>query len=430
MKKSLKIILFAIAAILAAGIIGVLIYNNSTPVKYNRQLDLGNKYLTEQDYEQAKVAYEQAIEIDPMGVEAYAGLADVYIAQGEYENALNTLKTGIELTADEGLAIKIVDVYLSLAEVYASQGDEQRAIEVLTEGYELTGDERLEEKLQELTAQIEKAKSEEIKQAVRAQLEEIREVATVSMHHKWGNGVYGNHLTDTQINELCMPYVELLESYREIYSEDSNMGETPDAPNWKYLFELYIGMGEWEKCLEVRKQLYEITSNEYYLPEETTIYTTKGSNSYNEYGQALSDEAVFDDNEKHSTYTYNENGQMVHEETISSIVDERCGTGKCLLTRSFSYDTEGRVCEAVLETVREYADGCSEKSIYISVYEYDNAGFVVHNEEQKYINGGLCFIAKSFSDATIDSYGVPVYGTAGGYEREEYANSVDLLRHY
>ena len=110
MKKTQKIILFAVAAILAAGIIGILIYNNSTPVKYNRQLDLGNKYLAEQDYEQAKVAYEQAIEIDPMGVEAYIGLADVYIGLNKYEPALSILQKGFELIGDERLEIKIKEI--------------------------------------------------------------------------------------------------------------------------------------------------------------------------------------------------------------------------------------------------------------------------------------------------------------------------------
>ena len=107
MKKIQKIILFVVAAALVAGTIVILFYNNSTPVMYNKQLDLGNKYLEEQDYEQAKVAYEQAIEIDPMSTEAYIGLAETYIRMSEFDMALEIAKKGYELTSDERLAAYI-----------------------------------------------------------------------------------------------------------------------------------------------------------------------------------------------------------------------------------------------------------------------------------------------------------------------------------
>ena len=60
----------------------------------NEQLDLGDKYLSELDYEQAIIAYEAAIEIDPMSVEAYLGLADAYVAMEEYDKAINSLLSG------------------------------------------------------------------------------------------------------------------------------------------------------------------------------------------------------------------------------------------------------------------------------------------------------------------------------------------------
>ena len=43
------------------------------------QLELGNKYLTEADYEQAIVAFDKAIELYPKVLEAYEKVAEVYI---------------------------------------------------------------------------------------------------------------------------------------------------------------------------------------------------------------------------------------------------------------------------------------------------------------------------------------------------------------
>ncbi len=51
----------------------------SSSRKLHQQLDLGDKYITELDYDNAIIAYEKAIEIDPDSEEAYIGLANAYI---------------------------------------------------------------------------------------------------------------------------------------------------------------------------------------------------------------------------------------------------------------------------------------------------------------------------------------------------------------
>ena len=45
----------------------------STEKLIAEQLELGNKYLTDGDYEQAIVAFNKVIELDPKMVEAYTG---------------------------------------------------------------------------------------------------------------------------------------------------------------------------------------------------------------------------------------------------------------------------------------------------------------------------------------------------------------------
>ena len=66
------------------------------------QLDLGNKYLANLDYENAILAYEEVIKIDPMHTEAYLKLSDAYLgiandkmAAGESDAASELLGQGI-----------------------------------------------------------------------------------------------------------------------------------------------------------------------------------------------------------------------------------------------------------------------------------------------------------------------------------------------
>ena len=77
-KKKIRPVVVAAAVIFIALLAGISIYN--TPAnRLQRQLDLGNKYLEEQQYEQAALAFEQAIIIDDRCLEAYAGGVEAYL---------------------------------------------------------------------------------------------------------------------------------------------------------------------------------------------------------------------------------------------------------------------------------------------------------------------------------------------------------------
>lgn len=68
----------------------------TTEDKISAQLALGQKYLLEQDYEQAIVAFNKIIELDPRQIEAYEGLMDAYTATADYSNALTTYQNGLQ----------------------------------------------------------------------------------------------------------------------------------------------------------------------------------------------------------------------------------------------------------------------------------------------------------------------------------------------
>lgn len=95
-----KVFIGIIAVILALVIGTVVAYSSffSPEAKYEKYLELGQKYLLEENYEEAVVAFARAIEIDPKRVEAYEKIADAYIGLGDEEKALEYLNKGYEMT--------------------------------------------------------------------------------------------------------------------------------------------------------------------------------------------------------------------------------------------------------------------------------------------------------------------------------------------
>lgn len=92
----LMLFAFAIAVI-------VIISTVAVPTgKLKKQLDLGDKYITDMDYENAVLAYREAIQIDPKCEEAYLALgdaslvlADKYLEDGDTEGAIKQIKRAI-----------------------------------------------------------------------------------------------------------------------------------------------------------------------------------------------------------------------------------------------------------------------------------------------------------------------------------------------
>ena len=71
------------------------------------ELDEANEYLDAQDYDTALQMYLAMLDEDPMNVEAYLGIVEVYLRMGEYDKALEYAQKGYDLTGDERLLEKI-----------------------------------------------------------------------------------------------------------------------------------------------------------------------------------------------------------------------------------------------------------------------------------------------------------------------------------
>ena len=154
---------------------------------YQKEYDLGVRYLSEGNYEEAVIAFTAAIEIEPNHAEAYVGLADTYISMSDLVQARDALAGGLGAVDNETeLHGKLSDVeydmgqeelkqgncaeavghfeesisydpeheeaYEELADCYLSQGETDSAISILKDGIDMVPEaEGLREKVSDIT---------------------------------------------------------------------------------------------------------------------------------------------------------------------------------------------------------------------------------------------------------------------------------------
>ena len=91
------------------------------------QLELAIKYLSEDNFEQAILAFHAVLEIDPKNIDAYKGLAGAYVMQDEPEKAQEILQQGLAEVAEPA------ELNLVLAGVLLDAGESAQAEEILKE---------------------------------------------------------------------------------------------------------------------------------------------------------------------------------------------------------------------------------------------------------------------------------------------------------
>ena len=174
-RKKIIIAVVAIAAvIIIAAVVVFLLMGSSKKDQWQEQYDLGEQYLTEENYEQAVVAFTAAIEIDDQETDAYMGRAEAYTALGEEDDidaALSDYDTVITLEATKTQAyIKAADIYVTYLSEYDS------AQEILEKGLEANpDDEELTETLEEVEELIEEEALKGRYQAYYEKLTELQE---------------------------------------------------------------------------------------------------------------------------------------------------------------------------------------------------------------------------------------------------------------
>ena len=180
-KKNTGLIAGIAAVVVVLAVILMVVFSGGGKNSLQSQLDLGQKYMQEGNYEQAVAAYLAAIEIDDRCTDAYIGAARAYEAMGDVDSAVSILTAGLEKTGDSELetileeivfasGVYIIDLenqsdremaeqlyqyilqnpddargYAEFAEFYLGMGELEAAKDVANTGYDRTGDVLLEE---------------------------------------------------------------------------------------------------------------------------------------------------------------------------------------------------------------------------------------------------------------------------------------------
>lgn len=111
---------------------------------WQEQYDLGVRYLSEGNYQEAILAFSAAIGIEPMQLQLYTGRAEAYLQTDQSQLALEDYQTAVELGTTEA------EIYRFVVQWYLDQGDRETAMEFLQRGCEATGDAELEAWLEKL----------------------------------------------------------------------------------------------------------------------------------------------------------------------------------------------------------------------------------------------------------------------------------------
>jgi len=140
--KSKKVLAAIISAIVLISIVvtTITITSKSNKKDQEDQLSLGEKYLTELDYDQAIATFKGVIELEPRNKQAHFGLAKAYEGKNDYDRAEATYKKIIDDIDNAD-----VDAYSELAELYIRLEKLDEAKDLLKEAAERTKNKEIEE---------------------------------------------------------------------------------------------------------------------------------------------------------------------------------------------------------------------------------------------------------------------------------------------
>ena len=113
-----RILTCMMVCLFLALLLGLAACGKSPEEKWQEQYELGMKYVSEGNYEEAVLAFTAAIEIDPKNVDAYMGLADIYENRQDYGSLRSILQQGVEATDDAGLRERLEMLPPELPEAY------------------------------------------------------------------------------------------------------------------------------------------------------------------------------------------------------------------------------------------------------------------------------------------------------------------------
>ncbi|WP_031547578.1 tetratricopeptide repeat protein [Oribacterium sp. FC2011] len=95
-KKSNPIIIISVVTgILLAALVGIMVYFNLPAQRIKRMLKTANKYIAEENYDEAILTLQKMLEIDPKNEDLYVLLADTYEKSGDIDKEIEFLQEAV-----------------------------------------------------------------------------------------------------------------------------------------------------------------------------------------------------------------------------------------------------------------------------------------------------------------------------------------------
>ena len=93
--------LVILGAVIFGAIKGVQYVSAKRQEQFRREMRHAERYMENLEYEKAIASYQAAIKIDPKNPKPYIGIADAYVAMGDYESARDILQEGYDRTGNK-----------------------------------------------------------------------------------------------------------------------------------------------------------------------------------------------------------------------------------------------------------------------------------------------------------------------------------------
>lgn len=327
-----KYIIFSIATIVCISLIGIVLVNTVFS-HVGRQLELGQKYLDEGSWEQAIVAFGDAINIDPKNEDAYIKKAEAYLNLNDTENAIVTLIDGYRVTSGRKIKKQIekisekLDVVINLENIDKAVTDDANTND--SSKHDNSGNSDLNNK-------------EKTEDTVYGPIDNkvLRDENITRAYSNYINGF----ISDEQVEALCNFWIPILEEERK--------AGTSDKSSWgSSLSKLYYMSGKFDACLEIRREANILTES------GRRIDTNEGYWISDEYGNAVKD-------------------------YISGYSDAE---GNGVSEKTMSYRNDGKYSS--ISICNNFSEPIQRVKEITYVYEYDELGRLVSRTDTAIMSG-------------------------------------------
>lgn len=107
MHNKTKLVIAVVSVLIVAAIVSIVVFSNSSSDDLQKKLELGQKYLTELEYEKAVAVFKEALSIDPANKDAKDGFEKASVewikalcSEGRNEEALGVLADALMIIPD------------------------------------------------------------------------------------------------------------------------------------------------------------------------------------------------------------------------------------------------------------------------------------------------------------------------------------------